>query len=295
MMSHSTTNYFRYLTVGDRDIQWGLYVTGAGCTVVPPGIHYPPAVHPEVYHFAWERGRVLPEHQIVYITRGEGEFESAKAGKKKITAGNVFLLFPGEWHRYRPNREIGWDEYWVSYNGDYPDRLVKHGFISPENPVLQTGLDDAILHPYVNLLDQVRSEPVGYQQLIAADTTTILAAVLAAVRSRRNGGRIDAMVRRAKLILEQQPEELASMERLAAELNLSPTHFHRLFREHTGLSPYQYHLQLRINRAKEMLHGTNLSIKQIAAALGFENPYHFSKTFKKKTGMSPSKWRGGGH
>ena len=169
------------------------------------------------------------------------------------------------------------------------------GSNTPETPLLQTGLDDAILHPYLSLLDQTRAEPVGYQQLVAAGTMAILAAVLAAVRSQRNGGRMNALVRRAKLILEQRTEELLSMEKLAASLKLSPTHFHRIFKEQTGLSPYQYHLQSRINRAKEMLHGTNLSIKQIAATLSFENPYHFSKIFKKKTGMSPTRWRGIGH
>jgi AraC-like DNA-binding protein len=40
-----------------------------------------------------------------------------------------------------------------------------------------------------------------------------------------------------------------------------------------------------------MLHGTSLSIKEIANALAFESPFHFSNTFKRKTGMSPSQWR----
>jgi transcriptional regulator GlxA family with amidase domain len=50
-------------------------------------------------------------------------------------------------------------------------------------------------------------------------------------------------------------------------------------------------LQLRIGRARELLLGTNLSVKQIAYALRFASPYHFSKIFKKKTGMAPQQWR----
>ena len=75
---------------------------------------------------------------------------------------------------------------------------------------------------------------------------------------------------------------------------MSYAHFRRLFKQQTGLSPYQYHLQLRINRARELLHGTTLSVKQVAARLNFENPYHFSKIFKRKTGMAPHHFRGGG-
>ena len=101
------------------------------------------------------------------------------------------------------------------------------------------------------------------------------------------------MISRAKQMMEQSDEELMSMDQLAATLRVSPAQFRRLFKQHTGMSPYQYYLQVRINRAKEMLHGTTLQIKQFASALKFERPYHFSKAFKLKTGVSPTQWRTG--
>jgi AraC-like DNA-binding protein len=293
-MSVLPNEYFRYLPVSERDVQWDLYVTGTGSSGVPPGSRYPRSVHPDLYQFAWDRGRVLPEYQVLYITRGEGLFESQSTGKRKLAAGSVMLLFPGVWHRYRPLRRTGWDEYWVGYNGDYPRRLVERGFISPEDPVLNTGMDDTILQPYLCLLDRVRLEPPGYQQLIAANTMEILAAALAAVQTARTGGRATAAIREAKVALAQRTEEIVDMEKLASTLHMSYAHFRRVFKQQTGLSPYQYHLQLRIHRAREMLHGTTLAVRHVAARLHFENPYHFSKIFKKKTGMSPSQWRGGG-
>lgn len=100
---------------------------------MPPGSPSPLRVHPELDQFTWPQRRRLPEYQIVYITRGEGEFESEAAGKRKITAGNVFLTFPGDWHRYRPAPSTGWDEFWVGFDGEDADRLVRHGFISPKD------------------------------------------------------------------------------------------------------------------------------------------------------------------
>lgn len=291
-MSVLPEEFFRYLPIGEREIQWDLYITGTGSSGVPPGGRYPRSVHPDLYQFVADRGRVLPEYQILYITRGEGVFESEPSGKREVKAGNVLLLFPGVWHRYRPSRRTGWDEYWVSYNGDYARRLAERGFISPQAPLLNTGLDDAILNPYLSLLDRVRREPPGYQQLIAANTMEILAAALAAVQTSRTGDRVTAAIREAKIILTQRTEEVVDMERLAASLHMSYAHFRRLFKQQTGLSPYQYHLQLRIHRAREMLHGTTLSVRQVAARLNFQTSYHFSKIFKKKTGMSPSQWRG---
>lgn len=293
-MSVLPEEFFRYVPVSEQDVSWDFYVTGAGRSNVPPGSHYPRSVHPDLYQFAWDRGRVLPEYQVLYITQGEGFFESEATGKRKLTAGNVLLLFPGVWHRYRPSRKTGWVEYWVSYNGDYPRRLVERGFFSPQNPILNTGMDDAIAHAYLCLLDRVHREPVGYQQLIAANTMEILASALAAVRISRTGGRAAAAVGHAKIVLEQRIEEAVDMENLAKSLHLSYAHFRRIFKQHTGLSPYQYHLQLRINRAREMLHGTTLTVKQVAGQLNFESAYHFSKIFKRKTGMSPTRWRHGG-
>jgi AraC-like DNA-binding protein len=294
-MPNSDKEYFRYLPIGDYDKRWGVYVTGVGCTNVPPfAKSYPVSVHPDHYQFQWANGRVLQEYQALYVLRGDGEFESKTVGNKKVQPGSVMLLFPGQWHRYRPRRAIGWDEYWISFRGRHIDDLVRHGVIAPDQPVLHTGLDDAILHPYLAALDRVRTEPIGYRQLIAVNVLEIVAAALAAVRRQRTNTRAESIVREAKAVLEQQDAKIVNMERLAARFQLSEKHFRRVFKEHTGLSPYQYYLQIRIHRAKEMLLGTTLSVKEIAASLRFENPFHFSTVFKKKTGISPSRWRGGG-
>lgn len=294
-MPISDAEYFRYLPVSDYDEQWGIHVTGVGCTRVPPfSKSYPVSVHPDHYQFHWENGRILQEYQALYILRGDGEFESKAAGVKKVLPGSLMLLFPGEWHRYRPRHAIGWDEYWISFCGRHVEDLVGNNFITHDQPVLHTGVDDAILHPYLAAIDRVRTEPIGYQQLIAVGVLEIVAAALAAMRRRQSNSRAEIVVREAKALLEQHAAKIVNMDRIAAQFQLSEKHFRRVFKEHTGLSPYQYYLQIRIHRAKEMLLGTTLSIKEIAGSLHFETPFHFSAVFKKKTGMSPSQWRNGG-
>ena len=294
-MQNITKDYFRYLPISEREEQWGLYVTAGGFNAIEPGTHYPRSGHPRGYAFSWSKGRILSEYQAHYIPHGEGVFESKPSGCKKVPAGSAFILFPGEWHRYRPIPQIGWDEYWVSFNGPYVERLIRHGFISPQEPVLKTGIDDLLLHAHLTLLLRLRSEPVGFQQLLAASVMEILAAILGAVRAQGTGGHMHELVCQAKSLLESQRDAIPAIEQMADSLGLSTTHFYRVFKEHTGLSPYQYHLQLRMERAKQMLHGTTMNIKEIAAALAFESPFHFSNAFKQKTGMSPSQWRQRGH
>ena len=204
------------------------------------------------------------------------------------------LLFPGQWHRYRPRSEsAGTNTGFRSAAGTSTNWFDVASF-RPSHPVLHTGVDDAILHPYLAALDRVRTEPIGYQQLISVNVLEILAAALAALRRQRSSGTATRRsCARRRPCWSRTRAKATSIERLAQHFQLSEKHFRRLFKSHTGLSPYQYYLQTRIHRAKEMLLGTTLSIKEIAAALHFENPFHFSKAFKDKAGMSPSQWRGG--
>jgi AraC-like DNA-binding protein len=290
-MPHLTKDYFRYLPVSKREKEWGLYVTSAGFTSYASRATYPRPGHPKTHAFHWSQGRRMRDNAILYITRGEGEFETELSGTHAIAAGSVMLLFSNVWHRYRPHKDFGWDEYYVCYGGDFIHRLIANGFLKPENPVVKTGIDESILHAYQSLLERIRQEPVGYEQLIAADTMEILASVLGAARGRQSGSRTNAIIRQAKSLLEEDRNGTMAIDKLVKQLNVSATHFYRLFKEHTGLTPYQYHLQLRINRAKEMLHGTKLSVKEIAGELRFESEFHFSKIFKKKTDFSPTAWR----
>lgn len=283
---------FRYLPISDRDRLWGLYVTAVGRIVqAMPG--RPNLGHPSPYYYVWEKGRVLPaDYGVLYITQGTGEFESDQTGLVSVAAGDVVFLFPGVWHRYRPTAGRAWTYHWVHFGGEVIDSLVARKFFTPDAPVLKTGVDEAILHPYLKLFDWAHTTPPGYQQLMSGGVLQIIGAALAASDSDRNTERSAELARQAVLAFEEKVEEPVDMKRLAASLHLSYDRFRHIFRQHTGLAPHRYLLQLRINRAKELLNGTEMPVKEIAALLQFDDTYHFSRAFKLKIGASPSAWRG---
>jgi AraC-like DNA-binding protein len=237
---------------------------------------------------------VLSEYQLLFISRGEGVFESQRGGKKRILAGNVILTFPDDWHRYRPVLDTGWDQYWVGFRGSIADGILSRGILRPDSPVLTVGKNPLILGSFDRLLQRLREEPPGYQQMMAGNILEMLGAATAAARLGRQPDAADDLVQRAKLLLDPSAESVMTVEEVAGEVGFSGAHFRRICKRHTGMSPYQYALHLRINRAREMLHSTGLPIRQIAAQLGFDNPYHFSAAFKRKTGVSPTQWRHGG-
>ncbi|NEQ95940.1 MAG: helix-turn-helix transcriptional regulator [Cyanothece sp. SIO2G6] len=85
-----------------------------------------------------------------------------------------------------------------------------------------------------------------------------------------------------------RPIQLADLAQL---LKMSQFHFSRLFKQSIGLSPYQYLLQQRVERAKQLLQQTDQSIVDIALTCGFNSHSHLSKQFRKVTGVTPKAYR----
>jgi len=130
-----TSIHLKYLVVNPVDLDWGAAINSVGFQDIAPGMEYPPKNHPSRYIFTAQNGRILNEYQLLYITNGKGKFSSASLGKGKyvpIEAGMMFLLFPGEWHTYFPDKQTGWKEYWIGFKGPLIDNLVDKGFFSKE-------------------------------------------------------------------------------------------------------------------------------------------------------------------
>jgi len=107
----------------------------------------------------------------------------------------------------------------------------------------------------------------------------------------RNQAHVD-LINRARLRIRESLEVSLTIQQVAEELGVSYSNFRKLFKEHTGLSPAIYQQDLKLQRAKELLTTTDMSIKEIAYRLNFESPDYFSAKFKAKTGRKPSDLRG---
>ncbi|MBD2072359.1 helix-turn-helix transcriptional regulator [Phormidium sp. FACHB-592] len=82
-----------------------------------------------------------------------------------------------------------------------------------------------------------------------------------------------------------------SLAELAETLNLSPTYFATAFKQAINISPHQYVIQQRVERAKLMLSKTDLAITDIALQVGFSSQSHLNQQFKRLTGMTPKQIR----
>lgn len=94
-----------------------------------------------------------------------------------------------------------------------------------------------------------------------------------------------------KVILNNYRDEDFTVERLASELKISTVHLRRIFFENSSLSPIKHINNIRFEQAKNLLLSSNLTIGEIAAAIGFCDQFYFSKAFKTTYGISPSEYR----
>jgi AraC-like DNA-binding protein len=284
-------DYFKYLTTSEEDINWGLYLNVAGTAKIKPGTLYPPKAHPSEYYFNWETGRVLHEFQLNYISEGAGIFEN-KLGKFQVKAGSVILIFPNEWHRYRPLKKTGWTENYVGFTGPIAENLLKNPMFSSSQPVIQCGIKEEIIDTYLKINDLVEKERPGFQQIASGMVVKLLGYIISFEKQKGfSGKQIAKIIEEVRFSMRQNTEMEFDLEELARNYNVGYSYFRKMFKKYTGVSPRQYHLQLRIIRAKEMLISTDKNINEISLELGFQTIHYFSLIFKKKVGINPSEFR----
>ena len=91
---------------------------------------------------------------------------------------------------------------------------------------------------------------------------------------------------------EDHYSEKISLDQIAENMYLSPFYISRIFKRETGDTPIRHLINIRLEKAKELLeNGFDGSIQEVAAEVGYDDVYHFSKLFKKRFGMPPSKIR----
>ena len=283
----------KYLVANPHDSLWGLTVSTVGYEEIAPDDDYPTHGHADGYYFNLSKGRILNEYQLLYLTEGEGIFHSSTVKNAKIKAGDLFLLFPGEWHSYHPLPEVGWKSYWIGFKGQNMDSRVLHGFLYPEKPIYYVGFSSWIDNMYRLAFETAKEEGAFVQQTLAGVVNLLIGLMYSLERNLQlnsNKNHVN-MVNHARNRIRETLEDDLTIQKIAKEMSVSYSNFRKLFKEFTGVSPCLYQQDLRLQRAKELLTTSNLSIKQIAYQLRFESPDYFSSKFKIKTGITPSEFR----
>lgn len=298
-MTGSDNTTFTYLPVPEIVNRLGLYVTGAGMDIIPPGADYPRQSHPELYDFSWHVGRVLPEFQFLFIASGSGEFESRETGLQNVTAGTFITLFPDVWHRYRPDPETGWSEYWISLGGDLLFQWLQRGLFSATRPMTQTDQIQKTVNRYLDVIDFVVNHPEQDAPMLTAHAMTLIATALAhgensaeVLNNTENPTRMeDPLVSESLRVIWNNSHQRVSVDMIARQVGVTRRTLERHFKKHLGSTLLQELVACRIQRAKRLLRETHVPIKYVAYAAGFSSLPNLCKVFRREVGTTPGTYR----
>lgn len=159
-------------------------------------------------------------------------------------------------------------------------------------------LDDIVVRGLMSSLLPALERPEQANRLFLDSVATALLTHLACaygempIRSRpRRGGLAPWQERRAKDALTTHIDGDISLEQLASACGLSRSHFARAFKASTGMPPHRWLVARRVERARELLLNSTLSLEQIAVRCGFSDQSHFTRVFVKLVGVAPGAWR----
>ena len=108
---------------------------------------------------------------------------------------------------------------------------------------------------------------------------------------RRQENRSNGVIDKAKDYILANFQRDISLDDISREIDISPYYFSKIFKENTGENFIDYLTTLRIDKAKELLETTDMSMKELCGEVGYANPNYFSRIFKKIVGLSPTEYK----
>jgi len=226
------------------------------------------------------QSRIREDFLLIYCVNGSGTY---RAGSRNfhITKGDVFTAIPHIEHGYHCH-DNGWEIWFVHFGGDQAERLLNWIGFSISQLVIRLGTSQNVIKTFDNLHGISQKKSMHYDIDASAGIYNLLLTLKKSIRQKSTN----------KGMLEQVIEgNCRSLEEMAKKANMSKYHFIRKFQAATGQTPWQYINRRRILQAKELLTQKDLSIKQIANRLGFNDPNYFSRLFKSQTGVTASRYR----
>jgi AraC-like DNA-binding protein len=262
--------------------QGELAVLFSGDAQPVPGHYIGPAVH---------------DYYLVHtVLSGEGTYETA--GKQyKCMPGDTFVIFPGVLFRYEAGRSNPWHYTWVAFVGRSGEKMLSDLGITPEQPVINGSGGRKVCSVYRRLIRSLLQtdypvladlEAAGWLRVLLSEFGMANRGRLPEQKTERSD--MERQVDRAIRWLTLQYAQPVSIEGMAHSLGYHRTHLSKMFKQTTGLSPMQFLLKIRMERAQTLL-ATNLTIHQVASSVGYPDALYFSKLFRKWCGHSPSEYR----
>lgn len=245
------------------------------------------------YHYV-QKEKGCDYAMLIYCTEGKGWYRIS-GNTYKINKNQYIIIPPFTPYSFGADNKDPWTIYWLHFRG-----TVCHSFI-PKQAVPQDLLpnEHSRFQDRFQLFEEIyNSFSMGYIKEYMTYSSICLYMFLAsfiyleqyrylATPSHQEYPFSSRVIR----YMQENIQQTLCLKQLSSYFKYSPSHFSMLFLKETGMSPINYFLRLKVQKACQYIELTNMKFNEIAAKVGFEEPAYFSRIFTRIMGMSPSEYR----
>jgi len=242
-------------------------------------------------HFM-ERAVGVDQAVFIYCIKGQGWCEIG-GSRQNINPGEVLVIPPGTPHAYGADDQRPWTISWIHAKGESVLPLISALEVTPARPILYLGEDPQLLALFEELLSVMERGYAASHLLYASQILNHFIGLMIWHRHRNWKGDLDPIqkVEQSIAYMKQHLGEESTVASFAALANLSESHFRSLFKRKTGYAPKDYLIRLRMHKACQLLDTTNLSVKEIAMMVGYQDALYFSRIFSAVMETAPTQYR----
>ncbi len=237
---------------------------------------------------------VDPGHySAIYVVSGRGTYRDSTGATGVVTPGTVFQRIPGRRHTAVFDPAVRYIEIFLAFSPWLLEPVARILSLY-QRPVVHAGLDLALIRDLVTAMDALQLARERELPRLYLHQLGLLAALFArstAAPSAEAGDDAEEWVDEACRLLAEEADGRTTLDQVARRLGVSYESFRKDFRVRMGLSPGDYRIRRRMDRARELLVASHESIKEIAYELGYPNASVFSLQFKREVGLSPEHYR----
>ncbi len=235
------------------------------------------------------------ETVIEYVVEGRG-YLHVNGENYAATAGDVYILRKKTTHTYWSDARYPWVKIFFNIRGSLAEKILDEYQLGDSGRVVLGA--EGLEQDFRDMLEDLMDSTVGQTERFDRATVNFLKIIIKLTNMQRAAGvhKDDLMSVENEMntlieYITMNPRRIVSNQELADVIFRSKDYIIKRFFANFGATPYDYQIQQKIFSAKNMLANMNLSVKEIANSLGYDDQHYFSYMFKKRCGMSPTQYR----
>ncbi len=240
------------------------------------------------YETLRKNGRI--DYSVYYISKGAAYLDID--GKTLVAdEGSVVLYFPRIPQHYSFKKQDASIMLWAHFSGSSCDIL---DFLKAQSPAVIKINDRKQFESAFDKMVTAHYKKTQYFDTMSIGYMTVLMSLIAqsgATNSERKSKISNENMEKVLSIMYDEYNLPIDIKKYAALCFVGEDHFIRVFKAYTGLTPYNYQLKIRIDRAVYMLENTSIGVGECGEVVGFSDSAYFSKVFKRFTGHPPSYYK----